>query len=56
MVESLEEAKTAGRLRHRLRTLTYPALLVVDEIGYLPMTLTGGMLFFQLITGGPPRC
>lgn len=49
LVESLEEAKAAGRLRRRLRTLTHPALLVVDEIGYLPMTLTGGMLFFQLI-------
>ena len=27
-----------------------PALLVVDEIGYLPISRTGAMLFFQLMT------
>ena len=30
--------------------LTNPALLVVDEIGYLPIARTGAMLFFQLMT------
>jgi DNA replication protein DnaC len=30
--------------------LTHAALLVVDEIGYLPITRTGAMLFFQLMT------
>ena len=38
---SLEEAQLGGRLTHRLKTLTYPALLVVDEIGYLPISRTG---------------
>ena len=47
--KALEEAKAAGRLGHRLKTLTYPSLLVVDEIGYLPISPTGAMLFFQLI-------
>ena len=28
-----------------------PALLVVDEIGYLPITPGGGNLFFQLVNG-----
>lgn len=28
---------------------TRPALLVVDEIGYLPVTQSGAVLFFQLI-------
>ena len=46
---TLEEAKAADRLGHRLKTLTHPALLVVDEIGYLPVNQTGAMLFFQLI-------
>jgi IstB-like ATP binding protein len=32
-----------------LRPLTYPSLLVIDEIGYLPVTQTGAMLFFQHI-------
>lgn len=50
LITSLEEAQTAGRLRHRLETLTYPALLVVDEIGYLPISRTGAMLFFHLMS------
>ena len=49
LITSLEEAKAAGRLTHRLKTLTYPSLLVIDEIGYLPVSQTGAMLFFQLI-------
>jgi len=49
LITSLEEAKAAGRLPHRLKTLTYPSLLVVDEIGYLPVSQSGAMLFFQLI-------
>ena len=46
---SLPEAETKGQLRRRLRILTDPALLVVDEIGYLPVTRNGATLFFQLI-------
>ena len=49
LVDSLEEAKAAGRLDRGLKTLTYPALLVVDEIGYLPVTQSGAILFFQLV-------
>jgi DNA replication protein DnaC len=37
-------------LHARLKVLTHPALLVVDEIGYLPISRTGAMLFFQLMT------
>lgn len=49
LITSLEEAQAAGQLSHRLKTLTHPALLVVDEIGYLPITRNGAMLFFQLM-------
>ncbi len=49
LITSLEEAQAAGKFIHRLKTLTYPSLLVVDEIGYLPVSQTGAMLFFQLI-------
>jgi DNA replication protein DnaC len=49
LIHSLEEAQAAGRLARRLATLTYPSLLVVDEIGYLPVTRTGAVLFFQII-------
>ena len=49
LIESLSEAKAAGNLSRRLRVLTHPALLVVDEIGYLPISQDGAVLFFQLI-------
>lgn len=48
LIESLEQAKAAGQLSRRLRVLTHPALLVVDEIGYLPVSRDGAVLFFQL--------
>jgi DNA replication protein DnaC len=50
LITSLEEAQQAGHLAHRLKTLVFPRILVVDEIGYLPITHTGAMLFFQLMT------
>ena len=42
LIEFLVEAKTAGNLARRLKVLTHPSLLVVDEIGYLPVTQEGG--------------
>jgi DNA replication protein DnaC len=50
LITSLEEAQAAGHLSQRLKTLIFPALLVVDELGYLPITRTGAMLFFQLMS------
>jgi DNA replication protein DnaC len=35
--------------RARIRYLSRAALLVVDEIGYLPVVPGGGNLFFQLV-------
>ena len=49
LIYSLEEDKVAGRLERRLKTLIHPALLVADEIGYLPVSQSGAILFFQLI-------
>ena len=50
LITSLEAAQAAGQLARRLAVLTHPSLLVVDEIGYLPINHTGAMLFFQLMT------
>ena len=50
LIASLEDAQLAGHLPQRLKTLVFPSLLVVDEIGYLPITRTGAMLFFQLMS------
>ena len=49
LITSLEEAQAAGRLARRLAVLTHPSLLVVDEIGYLPINHSGAVLFFQLM-------
>ena len=49
------DAKAAGELSRRLRVLTHPALLVVDEIGYLPVSQDGAVLFFQLINARHER-
>lgn len=50
LIQSLEDAQQAGRGLQRMRTLVFPSLLIVDEIGYLPISRTGAMLFFQLIS------
>jgi DNA replication protein DnaC len=49
IVASLAKAEREGQLRERIRFLSRAALLVVDEIGYLPVTPGGGNLFFQLV-------
>ena len=55
LIESLTEARTAGNLSRRLRVLTHPALLVIDEIGYLPVSQDDAVLFFQLINARHER-
>ncbi len=49
LIGSLEEAQAGGQLMRRLAVLSHPAVLVVDEIGYLPITHSGAVLFFQLM-------
>ena len=33
-----------------MKTLGFPSLLIVDEIAYVPISRTGAMLFFQLMS------
>ena len=49
LIASLAKAEREGALRERIRYLSRAALLVVDEIGYLPVVPGGGNLFFQLV-------
>ncbi len=49
LIGSLAKAERDGTLRERIRYLARASLLVVDEIGYLPVTPGGGNLFFQLV-------
>ncbi|MER9356318.1 ATP-binding protein [Mesorhizobium sp. M0514] len=46
---ALASAEREGRLQERIRFFCRPALLVVDEIGYLPVIHGGGNLFFQVV-------
>ena len=50
LVSSLEDARASGSLKHRLSVLAAPSLMVVDEIGYVPISHTGSMLFYQLMS------
>src|SRR6478736_1389550 len=49
IITALAKAEREGTLRERLRFLARASLLVVDEIGYLPVVPGGGNLFFQLV-------
>jgi DNA replication protein DnaC len=49
LVGALAKADREGSLRDKIRFLCRFALLIVDEIGYLPVTSGGGNLFFQLV-------
>jgi DNA replication protein DnaC len=49
LVLSLAAAEKQGRLREKLNFHKGPSLLVVDEIGYMPVTAGATNLFFQLV-------
>lgn len=49
LVDSMRRAEREGRLADRVRFLSRYSLLIVDEIGYLPVGSGGGNLFFQLV-------
>ncbi len=49
LVGTLARAEREGTLREKIRYFCRPALLIVDEIGYLPVVPGGGNLFFQLV-------
>jgi DNA replication protein DnaC len=49
LIDALIKAEREGRLAEKLRFYARVSLLIVDEIGYLPITLGGANLFFQLV-------
>ena len=50
MINHLNAAEANHMLLQKLRFYQAPALLLVDEIGYLPLGDNGSNLFFQVIT------
>lgn len=49
MILQLKKAHAENRLEQRLKFFSKYALLIIDEIGYLPVDKDGANLFFQLI-------
>jgi DNA replication protein DnaC len=43
-------AQQENRLERQMQQLVYPKVLIIDEIGYLPLTRDEASLFFRLIT------
>jgi DNA replication protein DnaC len=50
LTAALVKAHQEGRLEEKLKLLVQPKLLIVDEIGYLPVDRLGANLFFQLVS------
>jgi len=49
VLNTLAAAKSAGRLKAERKKYTQPALLILDELGDLPIDKTGADLLFQVI-------
>ena len=49
LINALLKAEREGRLPEKIRFYARAALLIIDEIGYLPITQGGANLFFQLV-------
>jgi len=50
VINTLAAAKGSGRLKQELKKYTKPALLILDELGYLPIDKAGADLLFQVIS------
>lgn len=50
MVRQLRAADELGRLNRRMRAYIRPAVLLIDEVGYLPLDRSDANLVFQVIS------
>jgi DNA replication protein DnaC len=50
VIATLSKAAAENRLEEKFKLYTVPRLLILDEIGYLPIDRQGANLFFQLIS------
>ena len=51
IINTLSAAQSAGRLKRDMTRYLKPGLLIVDELGYLPIDKHGADLLFQIISG-----
>ena len=49
LLENLRKSKAENRLEYRLRHYSSYSVLIIDEVGYLPIDRDDANLFFQLI-------
>lgn len=49
LIANLAKANDEGRLEEKLTSYGKPKLLIVDELGYLPLERSAAHLFFQLV-------
>ena len=50
VINAMSAAKTAGRLKAELKRYLRPEILILDELGYLPIDNHGANLLFQVIS------
>ncbi len=50
VINTLAAAQAAGRMKQALKKYTRPALLILDELGFLPIDKAGADLLFQVIS------
>jgi len=50
LIGSLVRAHQENRVEEKIKLLVQPKLLIIDEIGYLPIERLGANLFFQLVS------
>jgi DNA replication protein DnaC len=50
LLATLGKAFAENRLDEKLKALAQPQLLIIDEIGYIPIDRHGANLFFQLVS------
>src|SRR6201986_3887880 len=50
LVDDLGRAYREGRLDRRMRVYLAPKVLIIDEMGYLPLDDLGATIFFQLVS------
>jgi DNA replication protein DnaC len=50
IINTLAAAQSAGQLKRELNRYIKPAVLIVDELGYLPIDKHGADLLFQIIS------
>jgi len=50
VVRNLKEAEATGRFAKKLQTYLKPSVLVIDEVGYLPLARAEANMVFQLVT------